>query len=156
MMRDVCVRETVIDDIATMLGHLRYEDHKDCWYAGKMTADDALVMSYRKSAVCYTIVMNGTPAACFGAAPLTMLDIKGVPWLLGTDAIRKIGLTGARLSRQYIKVLLDRFEVLENWVDANNEVSLRWLKFCGFHIQPEPEPYGWALHPFHRCWIRRG
>ncbi len=46
--------------------------------------------------------------------------------------------------------MLDLFPHLQNYVDARNEISIRWLKWLGFRFDPKPVPYGiWGL-PFLR------
>lgn len=45
------------------------------------------------------------------------------------------------------------FALLTNYVDARNAVSIRWLRWLGFEIEPAA-PFGIHGLPFHRFSMR--
>ncbi len=92
------------------------------------------------------------PLAVFGVARNSMLSLRGSPWLIGSTPIAFYGRDVARLSRPMVNYLRGGYTVLENWVHADNMVSVRWLKGCGFTIDPA-EPHGPFGAMFHRFWM---
>jgi len=96
---------------------------------------------------------DGRTEAVFGAGPVNAE--LGRPWLVGTDEVAKHPVTFYRLSRGIVDGMKTRYEQLENWVDARNELSIRWLRWLGFHID-DAEPVGVNGEMFHRFWWKRG
>ena len=114
--------------------------------------------------------LDGRTEAVFGVGPVHYLGPKnwgmGRPWLVGSDEIEKHPVAFYRLSKKIIVEMKTRYAVLENWVDARNKLSIRWLEWAGFHIEPAAN-IGYENRPFHRfgmkggkgecaqCWRRR-
>jgi hypothetical protein len=116
----------------------------------------ALKDSLDRSAVAWTGMVNDEPVCMFGVTPIDILGGIGSPWLLGTDKVKRYGLTFLRLNKQYIPKMLDVFPRLVNFVDVRHEVAIRWLKWLGFEFDPKPIPYGLFGMPFYRFHMERG
>ena len=110
-------------------------------------ARTALEESVALSRVCRTILLDGEPAAIFGAAPSSEED-SGIAWLLGTDAIDAHTRAFWLASREGLALLFTWFARLFNYVDARNQTSLRWLKRLGAEVAA-PVPFGVEAQPFH-------
>ncbi|MDP2876863.1 MAG: hypothetical protein Q8O00_11810 [Holophaga sp.] len=91
--------------------------------------------------------------AIFGVAPSPMPGT-GVPWMLSASEFFDHPRALARYSREFVGRMLERYDVLTNWVDIRNVVSVRWLGWCGFKIM-ETVPFGPHGLPFHRVEMRR-
>ena len=153
-MSKFSITGTTLQHVSRMRGQLREEDARECWASAHLLPDAALMVSFTRSDKCWTALLGGKPVACFGVAPVSWLGRKGVPWMLGTDDFKKLGVKAARVSRKYVRQMLEGFDVLENWVDVRNLVSIKWLKWCGFTIEA-PIPYGPEGLPFHRFWMEK-
>lgn len=95
---------------------------------------------------------DGRVEAVFGVGPVANAHCPtGRPWLVGTDEVAKHPVMFYRLSRGIVDAMKARYDQLINWVDARNELSIRWLKWLGFHIE-DPEPMGVEGLPFHCFW----
>lgn len=92
---------------------------------------------------------NNRPLAVFGAAPVSLLDGIGSPWLLGTEGMFEHPRTLVADGRRYLQRMQAIYSELFNYVDARNDRSIRWLKRIGFTVQPA-RPYGAMGLPFHR------
>lgn len=102
----------------------------------------------------YAWIIDGEPIAAFGVAPGSYLQSFGIPWMLGTEEIcGSNAINFLRNSKIIINYWLSRWDYLENYVDARNEISLRYLKFLGFVID-EPIPFGVQKLPFHRFYMK--
>jgi len=143
------------EHIDTMKGSLRESDERACWVTAHYTANEGLQSSFDISDLCWVALVDGVPVACCGVGRRTMLSLRGIPWLLATNDIRKAGLKIVRHSRFLIRQMLDKFDFLETWVDARNKVSITWLKWCNFKLE-EAEPIGLDGQLFHRCWMEKG
>ena len=52
-------------------------------------------------------------------------------WMLSTDAVRDNMYDFVRYSRKWTQILTKPYKVTYNFVHQDNELSIRWLKFCG-------------------------
>lgn len=114
---------------------------------------DPLVVLERgvaESDPCYALVDGGgRPLALFGAVPDPDCAEVGRVWLLGSDELARQRFFVLRNSREWIERLHQRYRVLWNFVDARNEVHIRWLKWCGFTFVRLVEKYGAEQLPFY-------
>ena len=147
----VNVVPTLQSHVDQMQGHLRKADRDECWALAHVSAKEGLKCSFNDSALCWTGLYKGKPCICFGVAPMVRLSKKGQPWLLGTEEIRYFKYEMAKRSKMYVAKMFERFDVLENWVDSRNKISIEWLKWCGFNIEPAIY-YGVEGKKFHRFW----
>lgn len=113
----------------------------------------ALAMSIRKSSHCWTVMIDGKPAAIWGVADLNVLGGVVAVWLLGTDAIERHPGAFARRSVAFKDQLFTRYKIMRNVVDARNLVSIRWLKWLGAEFSDAFDIRGHAFMLFE---LRRG
>lgn len=128
-------------------GKLRQQDRDEVIAATGMEPDAALRRSFSHSTLTWAVELQGQAIALFGVG---VGGIKGVgnPWLLGTDCLAAAGRSFVLHSRHYVRCMLERFPMLANVVDGRNQLSLRWLRWCGFTIE-KPQPFGPFRIPFH-------
>lgn len=141
-------------DVEAMKGRLRKSDIKEVWASHHHTPGEALRLSYELSSLCLTIEIEGIPGAMFGLVPQTLLSDSATIWLLSTDAVYSVSKLFLKECRRFIQIMLKEYSLLENYVDARNTVSIRWLKWCGATIE-EAHLYGVEQLPFHRFEFRR-
>lgn len=79
----------------------------------------------------FTIFVDGVPSGVFGAGSANGVG-NGVPWMLGNDRLLLIRRELVVESRAWIDYLNRIYPHLENWVDARNTTSIRWLGAMGF------------------------
>lgn len=101
------------------------------------------------SALCWTALVQGVPAAVLGcrALPDVGPDV-GAPWFLGTDAVWKSRRAFVAVAPSYIGQMLERFPRLLNHVHASNTRAVRWLEAVGFDLAPPHR------HPVTGAWFR--
>lgn len=81
------------------------------------------------------------PIVAFGVAPSIHAGI-GVAWLLGTNGMMGEAINLARHTQTYLDQMHADFPQLFNFVDARNDVSLRWLEWSGFRIVSSRPAHG--------------
>ncbi len=90
----------------------------------------------------------------FGVVPKTILGGTATVWLLGSPEIMKIQRVFAKQSNYFIDLFLSHFSCLENFVDVENEQSIKWLKWLGAVFE-KPAPYGEEKKLFRYFCFRR-
>jgi hypothetical protein len=114
----------------------------------------ALADSLNSSIMAWTGLVDDEPVCVFGVAPLDILSGIGSPWLLGTGFLPRYAMTFLRMNKAYVQKMSELFPHLENYVDARNKLSIRWLKWLGFQFDAQPVPYGIWGTPFYRFWMK--
>ena len=154
----VMVRESQLSDIMIMGDNLRETDKNEIWASHHHTPEEALLLSFNSSIFCFTVENKGVPVALFGISPFTLLDNKASIWLLATDSfdalIKKNRKEFIRQSKIFIGLMLEQYPLLENYVDARNIPSVKWLQMCRAKIEGA-KPYGIEKMPFHYFSFRR-
>ena len=121
--------ESLKPEHAAIAAHLRKADLDEINLLSRLSPDIAVAYSIAASEKGYAVFCNGELCAIFGVSG-------GVIWLVGTDTISKHPIAFYRISRLCFKNLCKGYSRLENFVDARNFLSLRWLKWLGFDVQP--------------------
>ncbi len=142
------------DHVSFVADRMRASDRAEVWAAARLSPYDALRVAVEDSAQAWTGLVGNEPVCLFGAAPGTLVSGTGVPWLLATNTLEKHGTAFLRRNRDAVKRMTHQFSRLENWVDARNVVSRRWLMWLGFHCEAAV-PYGASGLLFHRFWMER-
>lgn len=134
------VFEPLKPEHAAIVPHLRQDDIKEIFAMTGLTPDWPVVWSIVQSERGFAAILDDNPVAVFGVH-------NGLIWLVGTDEISHHPVTFYRLSRKIFHNLKEGYSFLHNWVHEDNRLSLRWLKWLGFHVEP-------AVNHFHHVWVR--
>lgn len=136
-------------DLDYLAEHLRAQDRNEVRAAGFDDLRQALGQSVQASTWTHLARVNGRPAAVFGLGQTgTLLSPIGIPWMLGTDDVRRHARVLQRGAQHYIPRMLGEFSHLMNAVHVRNTVSIAWLKRLGFTFRP-PFPHPLTGEPFH-------
>lgn len=124
---------------------MREADRREAWASHRHAPEEALRESLSLSELAWTCLVEGLPAFMWGAGRKgSLISWTGAPWLLGTDSFfredRELHREFLRRCPDYVARMQDRFPVLENFVHAENRLSIRWLKWCGFRLEEKPTP----------------
>lgn len=87
--------------------------------------------------------------ALFGVVPDSCTDGVGMIWLLGSDDLLAHSFYFLRHCREWIEKLHERYGILWNYVDARNEIHIRWLEWCDFTLIKLIERHGVEQRPFY-------
>lgn len=99
--------------------------------------------------VCLTAVEpEGDPILMFGVAKSRFPEA-GLLWMLATDAIHKHRFRFLRQSLFFIESLQEAYPLLHNYVDARNELHIKWLKWIGCTFIKTHPRIGVQGRPFH-------
>lgn len=112
-----------------------------------------LLCGVQASDPCYAVVDGSSILALFGVVPMAGKPDTGSVWLLAAEDFAARSSFIVRWSKSWIARLHERYRVLTNYVDARNEVHLRWLRWCGFVFVRRIEHFGVMGLPFYE--VRR-
>ena len=150
-MVEVSIGPVTRAGLAHVAAGMRPADRAEVWAAGHRTPHEALERAVGLSTVIRMGHADGEPGAIWGVGPASLLGETGVPWLLGTGLIERHAKLFLRGCPGALDDLQRDFVVLRNLVDARNRLSIRWLRWLGFTIEPAV-PHGPDRLPFHPFW----
>jgi len=143
---------------------IRESDAREVMASAGQTPEEAITLSLGLSTDAWVLLQDGSPICVFGVAPVTGKPGVGSPWMLASHKFavskapprqrRAVTRVILEFSKYYIGQMLEKFYLLENFVDARNAASIRWLKWCGFKFDPAV-PHGYAQLPFHPFYMER-
>lgn len=117
---------------------------------------EGLKLSYEASDPCYTVLIDGYAEAMFGVAPKGVMSGTGIIWLLMSDEPVRYRKEFKFVAAKIFENLKTGFTKLENWVDIENIIAIKWLKELGFIFDEKPKPYGVSRELFYHFEWRRG
>lgn len=151
------VRRAREEDAAELARTLRRADLREIEAS---SGEDPLVVLSRgvaASAPCRAVADGrGRPVALFGVVPDARAPDVGLVWLLASERLAEHPFFVLRRSREWVEELQRRYRVLWNYIDARNELHLRWLLWCGFAPLRRVERHGVEGRPFYEVERVRG
>jgi hypothetical protein len=143
------IREVKEGDIAVLVRNMREADKDEVNAATRMGLRNAVSSSVTMSSYAKTGLVDGALVCMWGVCPISLISKKGTPWMLGTDLIKKKQKIFLKRSKPWLEDIKKDYNYLENYVDARNTLSIKWLKWLGFKVE-DPIPYGVNGEPFHK------
>jgi len=136
------LRVSTFKDVEFIAPRLKFEDKREIEASSGDKPVHALMTGFFQSDVCLTLVGNDVPVGMFGVSK------HGSIWLLVTEDIKKHKIKFIKESKKVIEFLLKKYGKLWNYVDARNELHIKWLKSCGFSFIRKV-PHGKYNLPFY-------
>jgi hypothetical protein len=117
--------------------HLRAADVTELRACQPDEPSVAVVRSFVAADWCNVVTVDEVPAVIYG---VTKTNIEGVgsPWMLATDDIGKICARFLIGSKREVERMRESYDWLYNKVHCDNAVSIKWLRWLGFEIYPDP------------------
>lgn len=122
-------RKVTNEDIIALSANLREQDRIEVEASSGLPPLEAIKKSVECSSECHAIELDGNLLAIFGVSDLG--EGIGSPWMLGTEELSKNARRLLKHGQAWIDTL-DRYNLLINYVHADNDKSIRWLKWMGF------------------------
>lgn len=113
------------------------------------TPRQSVVYNLRHSVYAFAGVDAGRCFCLFGIVPDSLTALSGQPWLLTAADMPPCRTTMARATRQYLPYVRQRFTRVHGFVYEHNAVSIRWLKWLGYTLAPEPTRLGSTEHRYY-------
>lgn len=148
-------RPATLEDANQLGPRLREADKLELRLSCGMGPCTALSLSFQNSKKVYTAVDDeGKPFAMFGVAGDN--PNLGIPWMLGSDGIYKHASQFIEECKGWLDELEEDYELLMNYVHADNTKAIRWLKWMGFTMVRLVPEYGDGKAPFYEfCKVKQ-
>lgn len=137
------------DMIQYVADNMRQQDRDEILASHGYTPINALNEGVEASDFCTAVYINGELIAILGLVITSMITGHGVPWLLGTDGVVTHSREFLLNSKDVVNELKRKCPNMYNYVHDKNTVSIRWLKWLGFNLEPA-RPFGVAGEKFIR------
>lgn len=121
------------DHVPVLADNMREADRKETGALGR-TPHQALSRSLAASLWALTAIVDETPEAMLGVAPLNMIEGVGVPWMLGSEKIYDHARDLVRHGPKIIAEMERTFPLLENYVSSDNDRAIRFLRHWNWEI----------------------
>jgi hypothetical protein len=144
------IEQATPEHIPAVAAHMREADRREVWAYSRHKPEEALRVSLSRSLFARTVIVDGLPVLMYGVGVPALLGSTGSPWLLATDAVYEVLFSFLKYSRVVVRHMQSLFPRLENYVHADNALSVRWLRWCGFSIDDTPELFNGE--PFYLFW----
>lgn len=114
---------------------------------------EVLSQGFLISEHCWTMLVDGAPEAMFGLAPYEIGKYR--PWFLSSYETVKHKQEFLSVSKERVDRFKELVPFMENFVDADNDVAVRWLEKIGFEIDVQPVIMGVSSSLFYRFFWER-
>lgn len=141
------IRESIPEDVDYIAAHMRAADVAEVTAHSGSTPYDALAKGLAWSSRCLTAVWREDPICMFGVG--TIMSDVGMAWMLGTKGVEDGSLWFLRNSKDCLQALHEDHTLLFNYVDARNEVHIKWLRWLGFSFVNLHQEFGVGRLPFY-------
>ena len=137
-------------EITSVVLRLRQEDIEECYAMFGVHPQILFRNLDRDHGQIYSIVTRqGRPVALAGVHPLLSDPTIAQIWMCATEELLAHQMEFLKYSRPFIEEVSAPFRLVYNYVDARNEVHLKWLKWCGFTFINELPRWGAQGRPFY-------
>ena len=141
------LRKANLSDLNYVCNHLRILDKIEAWYQTGQQPEEAVKLTYLAADRNLAIAGdNDQPMGLCGVLK------DGIIWMVATDELmskRSYRIQLIREGRKWVDSLLKTYEVLYNYVYAENTSAIRWLKALGFTFINLHPKYGHLNKPFY-------
>lgn len=139
-------------DLAYLIVGLSKENVEELWVSHHFTAEDAIKMAFKESAIALTIEHKGIPVGIFGI--MNPEEKRAEIYFLVTDSFPEIGRVFLRQARGFINNFLEIWPYLYGRVYNKSVKSIFWMKWCGAKME-DPQPWGIQGELFSRFYFER-
>lgn len=127
--------------VGAIATRMREADVRECRAFGH-SPRQALRLGITGSSYCLTAKVDGSAHAMMGVTPISLLEGRGMPWMLGTDEIMRHGRELVGVGPRILSAMSATYRRLENRVWAGNDAAIRLLRRWGFTVEDAPEVIG--------------
>jgi hypothetical protein len=147
----------VIEIVPATLEHARAIDLRDAdareIAAHGLSKEAGLSFSLDRALWADAYLVDGKVAALLGCGTTSLLGGHATPWLITGKPVERVRKSFARLAREKIAELRERYPLMINYVHADYADALKFMAWLGFTIDP-PRPWGPLKAPFCRIHMR--
>lgn len=131
---ELTLRPSKMRDVMPIYENMRIQDMRECYMCG-VDPLKALMISFKdEEAYGFTILKGDIPIAMCGITPHIYEKNVGQIWLLGTKDIEKVQYSFYKHSRKVMRMMLESFDIVENYIPKFHRKSIDWIQWLGFQL----------------------
>ena len=136
-MAKITMRLPTDQDIIELADTLRQTDRDELAVVCAYSAREAVLKSVLATDPDFLFAAHadGKLLCIGGASSPSLLSPVGVPWLLATDEMNKYTQRLTKDAKRGLRMMLEKWPILTNVIDARNKTTIRWLKSIGFEFK---------------------
>ncbi|MEG2765760.1 MAG: hypothetical protein RR910_08425 [Acidaminococcaceae bacterium] len=139
-MDDITYSIPTEKDLVFLARHLKENDRKEIiGLSGNGNVLEELKSSVKHSEFSRVCFFGSEPVAVFGIRRMSPFEKVGIVWLLTTPKTQEHKVFVGRTTKRAVRAFMREWKLLYNYVDEENEFSLKWLRFIGAKIYPAKE-----------------
>jgi hypothetical protein len=153
---DVKISPSTSQHVDYIAANIRKADEQEIWDMALLKPKEALKEALEVSDFVSTGFINNQIVGMCGLVRLSLLSDRGRPWMISTSALdnKRYALDFHRMGKRVVAAMIAIFPYLENYVEASNKRTIKWLKSLGFQFD-EPQKMGPLGKPFIRFYMER-
>ena len=143
------MKVATIEDAKQLAPTLREEDIAECKAHSNIDGETALVLGVQHSHLPIGIYLDNNK--CISIVGVVPEEKKiGRIWLLASNDLKEVlSYRFLKHSKGVCELLNKSFPILYNYVDARNDLHIKWLKWMGFTFINKHEQFGYEQKPFY-------
>ena len=122
------------EHIKQLRDHIREGDRIELALATGRPPEEVLDETLVIATQSFVYVEDGVVLCVFGVTTDHHDPEIGVPWMIASDTFESAGKRLVRKCRDKITELSKGYNLLFNYVHADNSVAINWLEWCGFTV----------------------
>lgn len=148
-MKKGYVRQGKIDDAVELAPKMRAADVLEIKRSDNTSPLEALLTPFTmKKSKTYSIISENEEVIGMFGSTFTELPGYGTAWMLCSEELFEYTIQFLRECPYWVQEMGKEYDYLFNFVDKENVVALRWLKYLGFTEDKEIAEYGAGKTPF--------
>ena len=153
---DVKISPSTALHVDYIAANIRQADEQEIWDMALLKPREALSKAMEVSDFVSTGFINNQIVGMCGLVRISLLSEAGRPWMISTSALdnKRYALDFHRMGKRVVAAMIGIFPYLENYVEASNTRTVRWLKALGFQFD-QPQKMGPLMKPFVRFYMER-
>ena len=148
--QQIIFRDATLEDALSLAPRLRAADLREITLATELTIEHVLVQSLGLSDGTAFAAIESDTGLVIAMGGVVDQGAVGVPWLLGSEEVRKYPAVLICAARDITLEWSKKFPTLVNMVHAENLLSIRWLKHIGYTLGKLFPEYGAGKAPFYQ------
>ena len=146
-MSQLAISDLSKNDIFDLCQNVRQSDIDELQASCGLSPEDVLLKTYALDGVKLAFKVDSEILCAFGVTDL--LDSQGIPWMIASKNLSDNKKSFLKACKVIFPELKKHYQVMENYVDARNMDSIKWLEWLGFEVF-DPVTFGLEKLPFHR------
>ncbi len=140
-MTTIRIEDATYENTKEIVPFIKAKDIEETFNFSGLSMEEGFELCIQNSPFKKAVFIDDELMAVFGVGEGHGEEIRfkymGHPWMVTKLKIKDFPKTIVKYSKQYVRLMSKEFPLLLNYVGIDNDISIRWLKRCGFIIDKD-------------------